>query len=214
MSRDSSRWTYGRHQSVARVDGTPPKDGCRGEIRPTGGETAATETTTPAEGHKDTDGRRGGEESSGELQGNRNLEERGGWAGSDEGSAARRRADEVLARISALEVYFDRVEDQVVRTPPAHATAGAQVPERVTLSKGRSSDAAESNSCSNPTLGVGKRGEVEREWVGSRERLTFEKKKVPAHAVDHGVPASLPKYFVRLFCNVLSLPSKGLKQNV
>ncbi|CAM9414868.1 unnamed protein product [Ectocarpus sp. 4 AP-2014] len=158
MSRDSSRWAYGRCQSVARVDGTPPKDGCRGEMRPTGGATAATETTTPAEEHKDTDGRRGGEEFSGELLGNRNLEESGGWAGSDEGSAARRRAGEVLARISALEVYFDRVEDQVVRTPPAPATAGNQVPERVTLSKGRSSDAAESNSCSDSTLGVGKRG--------------------------------------------------------
>ncbi|CAN0463028.1 unnamed protein product, partial [Ectocarpus sp. 12 AP-2014] len=157
-SRDSSRWAFGRCQSVARVDGTPPKDGCRGEMRPTGGATAATETTTPAEERKDTDGQRGGEESSGELQGNRNLEERGGWAGSDEGSAARRRADEVLARISALEVYFDRIEDQVVRTPLAPETVGAQVPERVALSKGRSSDAAESNSCSHPTLGVGKRG--------------------------------------------------------
>ncbi|CBJ27177.1 hypothetical protein Esi_0058_0072 [Ectocarpus siliculosus] len=157
-SKDSSRWAYGRCQSVARIDGTPPKDGCRGEMRPTGGATAATETTTPVEEHKDTDGRRGGRESSGELQGNRNLEERGGWAGSDEGSAARRRADEVLARISALEVYFDRVEDQVVRTAPAPAAAEAQVPGRVPLSKGRSSDAAASNSCSNPTLGVGNRG--------------------------------------------------------
>ncbi|CAM9678689.1 unnamed protein product, partial [Ectocarpus fasciculatus] len=82
-SRDSGRWTYG---------------GCRSEMQQSGGTTALTATTTPADEHNGTDGRRRGEWASGELRGNRNLEERGGWAESDEGSAAKRRADVVLAR--------------------------------------------------------------------------------------------------------------------
>lgn len=214
-SRDSSRWTYGRCQSVARVDGMPPKDGCRSEMQWTGGATTATVSTTPAEEHEDTDEQRGVEGSSGEVRGNRNLEERGGWAGSDEGSAAKRRADEVLARIAALEVYFDRVEGQVVRTPPAPATDRAQVPERVTLSKGRSSGAAaESNTCSNPTPGEGNRGEVEREGVGSREHLGFENCKCLRMQWIMACASCTSKILRPAMLIVLSLLSKGLKQNV
>lgn len=42
---------------------------------------------------------------------------KGGWASSCEGSAARRCAEEVLARIAALETSFDRVEEQIMGTP-------------------------------------------------------------------------------------------------
>lgn len=66
------------------------------------------------------------------LGGNRDRRERdrkGGWANSYEGSAAKRRADEVLARIAALEVSFDRVEERAVATPPANVVRGGGASE-------------------------------------------------------------------------------------
>lgn len=51
-------------------------------------------------------------------QDRRKATRKGGWARSCEGSAARRRADEVLARIAALEVSFDRIEEQTIGMLP------------------------------------------------------------------------------------------------
>ena len=61
----------------------------------------------------------------------RERDRKGGWTNSYEGSAAKRRADEVLARIAALEVSFDRVEEErtAIATPPANAVRGGGAPE-------------------------------------------------------------------------------------
>lgn len=66
------------------------------------------------------------------MEGNRDRREKdrkGGWASSYEGSAAKRRADEVLARLEALEVSFARVEEQAAATSPANFISGGGVPE-------------------------------------------------------------------------------------
>lgn len=75
----------------------------------------------------------GGEESSslslGDNRDHRKKGRKGGWASSYEGSAAKRRADEVLARIAALEISFDRVEERAMAAPPANAVRGGSASE-------------------------------------------------------------------------------------
>lgn len=75
--------------------------------------------TTRAEGA----GNRGGQVEEGlpqlllHNQDHREAVTKGGWVSSCEGAAARRRAEEILARITALETSFDRVEEQTMGAP-------------------------------------------------------------------------------------------------
>ncbi|CAM9649158.1 unnamed protein product, partial [Hapterophycus canaliculatus] len=79
--------------------------------------------TLRAAGDRSTD-RKGKGGSQDSLRENRHRQETGkkmatagAWAGSYEGSVAKRRADGILARVAALESYFDRVEEQAVPAP-------------------------------------------------------------------------------------------------
>lgn len=104
-----------------------PHVGYRSSARRSEGEGPAT---TRAESESNTDAKESPSHFLGDNRDRRKKDRKeGGWAGSYERSAAKRRADEVLARIAALEVSFDRVEEQAVVTPPANAIYGARVPE-------------------------------------------------------------------------------------
>lgn len=117
-----------KDDNQSRTDGGPDaesmdeselKAGYRsGAQRPTGEGRAPRITRAECESSSDKK-----DTSSQFLRGDRDRrkrERKGGWVTSSEGSAARQRADEVLARIAALEVSFDRVEEQAMVTPPAN----------------------------------------------------------------------------------------------
>lgn len=175
--REESKEQEGGHHtrtrmgcSLERVD----ESGARGN----GGKTMST---TRADGDENLDGqvREGTSQLPLDNRDRREAARKGGWARSCEGSAARRRADEVLARVAALELSFDRVEEETVGTSPTNSvrTAGG-IRKDAANARGTESPAAAVASNMDSISGLDKVGEV-LEVVGRKNFCTDNRSARP-----------------------------------